>query len=206
MKLEDHVLKAIEAFDRNEKDHALMHATFAIEGTAKNLFSKKILREDYKNCIRQYWWVIERFIGEGLNLEETKFTHLNLIDEKQRAISNPDLADVIYHIFRCHHAHAEEIPINYKLLPTKDGHHSWEINILNNGLLMPETIIWSLLAVAVFSKANVGIKTTGEHYLTWGSEEVGITTFIIKDCWGKEDLLKEFFSDKPQIRVKLENL
>lgn len=135
MKLDEHVLKAIEAFERNEKDHALMHATFAIEGTARNLFpNKKIEREDYKNCIRQYWWIIERFIGEGLNLEETKLTNLNLVNDKGRPISNPDLADVIYHIFRCHHAHAKEIPIKYELLPSANGHYIWKIDRVNNGI------------------------------------------------------------------------
>lgn len=48
MKIKDHVLKAIEAFDRNEKDHALMHATFAIEATSRNLFPEAKGKTDYK--------------------------------------------------------------------------------------------------------------------------------------------------------------
>jgi hypothetical protein len=52
--LEDHILSAIDAFDRDCKDEALMHASIAIDGTARNIFSKKkVGKQDYKSCLRQ---------------------------------------------------------------------------------------------------------------------------------------------------------
>lgn len=37
-------------------------------------------------------------VGEGLNFEDIKFTHLKLDDGYGEFIVNPDLADVVYHI------------------------------------------------------------------------------------------------------------
>jgi hypothetical protein len=209
MKLQEHVLKAINASNRGDKDEALMHACFAIDGTARNLYSKKkCLRSDYKNCIRSYYWLIEPFIGAGLNLEETKWTHVKLDDGSGKLIQNPDLADIIYHIFRCNHAHANEIPLNYEILESGDGWARWIVNTSNSTLHMPDKIIWALIGVAVFSKGNTGLSTEGDYYLSWGSEALGIgtTKFLIKDHWGKENDLKLFFEQRPQIRVKIEGL
>lgn len=207
MKLEKHVLSAIDAWGRGDKEEALMHASFAIDATARNLYSKaRAGRNDYLSCLREYWWIIERFIGGGLNLEDTKFTHLKLKDDKDVLIPEPDLADVVYHIFRCKNAHADEIPKNYELLPSKPGGHVWLIDRVNNSLRMPDTIVWALLAVSVFCKANAKIKTEGEYWLEWGSEGVGFKKFLIREFWGQEVELKSFFSDKPQTRIKLDNL
>jgi hypothetical protein len=204
LKLEQHVLKAIEAFCRGDKNEALMHATFSIEGTARKYFSNTDSgKKTYKECLRQYWWIIERFIGEGFNLEETKFTHLNLVDGKGKTISNPDFSDIVYHVFRCNHAHAKDVPIIFNLSPINK---TWIFDRINSGLQMPEDIIWALLAVSVFCKANADIQTQGEHFLSWGGGNRIHTEFKIKDYWGKENKLKEFFSDKPINRVKIEGL
>lgn len=205
MRIEQHILYAIDDFEQNKKDSALMHAAIAIDATAQKLFKKaRAGRSDYKNCIRNYYWLIERFIGEGLNLIDTKWTHLE-IDNSGKVISDPDLADVIYHIFRCNHAHGNSIPLEYDLLPVSDGYSVWLIDLENPRLQMPERIIWALLGVSVFCEANSDIKTEGDYFLSWGSEllGLGIHKFIIKDWWGREKDLKIFFSQFQQIRVKM---
>lgn len=205
MKLETHVLKAIEANDRGDKDDALLHATIAINATARKLFNDGG-NQSYKKCIRQYYWIIERFIGEGLNLTKTRWTHLDLDNGHGKKIPEPDLADIIYHVFRCNDAHATEIPISFEILPSKSGYYEWHIDIVNKGVRMPDTIIWALLAVSIFSYVNSDITTEGEHWLSWGNDTIGNTTFIVKDHWGKEDELRSFFLDKPTLSVIIENL
>ncbi len=205
MKLEKHVLKAIEAHDRGSTDEALMHAAVAIDGTARKLFGKAGANI-YKDCIRKYYWIVERFVGEGLNLVETKWTHLKLVNGNGKPILEPDLADIIYHIFRCNDVHATEIPIKFEILPKKNNHHIWHIDIANSGVRMPEAIIWALLAISVFSKVNSDIKTDGEHWLSWGSDQIGYTRFTIKEYWGKEKELDDFFLNKPTVRIKIDKL
>jgi len=204
MKLSEHVIKAIEDYGLN-KDSALMHACFAIEATSRNLYKKRTVgRNDYINCLRKYYWIIEFMIGKGLNLGETKWDNLIIINDHGKKINHPDLAEVVYYIFRCNHAHAKPVPFKYKLLPYTDGHFPWQFGA--NLLQMPESIIWALLAISVFSTANKGIRSKGDHYLTWGSESLGIgtTTFKIMNWWGKEDKFREFVDKNtggPRVKI-----
>jgi hypothetical protein len=73
---------------------------------------------------------------------------------------------------------------------------------------MPELIIWALLAVAVFSKANSNLKSEGDYYLAWGSKAIGIEKqhFPIKDFWGREDDIKALLSSHKPTRIKIEGL
>ena len=41
MKLEKHILSAIDSYDRSNKEDALMHAVIVLDGTAKKLFLGK---------------------------------------------------------------------------------------------------------------------------------------------------------------------
>ena len=207
MKLEEHVLKAIEDFDSDPR-FSLMNACFAIEGTTRNIYGNKTGNKEYKECIRNYYWIIEPMLGGGINITETRFNNLKIDNGYGKLIVNPDLADIIYHIFRCNNAHAEEVSLNYELLPFEDGKSIWQLG--TDVLKMPLRIVWALLAVSVFAKANGSIKTQGEHFLSWGSETLGlgIHKFTIKDWWGKENEFKKFLSEKnpSPIKVRLEGL
>lgn len=206
MALVTHVLSAIDDFGQGKLDNALMHASFSIEATARKLYNiEKAGRSYYKKCIREYYWIIEPMIGSGLNLVETKWNNLEIIDDSNnKVINNPDLADVIYHIYRCNYAHAKSVSKNYRLLPTSDGKSTWVI--ANNVLQIPDRIIWALLAVSVFSKANKNINSLGDYFLSWGSENlgIGISSFIIKEWWGREEDFRQFLLKQNLIRVKLE--
>ncbi len=96
MNLEAHVIRSIEVFEGNHKQEALMHACMAIDGTTRNLYSlEKATRSHYKKCLRKYFWLIEKFMGGGINLEETKWTNIKIDDGNGKTITNPDLADII---------------------------------------------------------------------------------------------------------------
>ncbi|HEU5046796.1 MAG TPA: hypothetical protein VFT64_03040 [Rickettsiales bacterium] len=145
-------------------------------------------------------------VGVGLNLEETQWTNITIIEQNGKIISSPDLADIIYHIFRCSHAHCEAVPINYALIPSHDGNSKW---IFAKGLLqMPDRIIWALLAVAVFASANKGIQNNGDYYLSWGSETLGlgVQKFVINEWWGREDDFRAFITPYNTLRVKMDKL
>lgn len=202
MTLQEHVLKAIKDYKQGETDSALMHACIAIDATARNLYrGTKIGKKEYKDCIQNYIWIIEPMMGNGINLEETIWSNVEVDNGYGKIINNPDLADIIYHIFRCSHTHGKEVSKNYELLPMVDGKLAWQVG---GGIIrMPILIIHALLAVSVFSKVNNGIKTSGNYYLPLGKEE-----FIIKDWWGKEDDFRSFLSKKipNPTRVKIDGL
>ncbi len=121
MKIEEHVFLALDAWERNETDHALMHACMAVDGTAKkiaannntannntannntanNNTAKISTPQKYKSCLRENYWIIEAMMGGGVNLTETKWLNLKIDNGHGKIIAEPDLADFIYHIFRC---------------------------------------------------------------------------------------------------------
>ena len=70
---------------------------------------------------------------------------------------------------------------------------------------MASGVVWGLIAVSVFGKANSDIRTDTDHFLTWGSESlgIGIHKFRVSESWGKEDELRDFFSKQKLIRVKM---
>ncbi len=204
MRIDQHVLHSLHDCDRQDYDSALLHASFAIEGTAKNLFHKGG-RQAYKDCLRQYYWLIEIMIGGVIDLKTT-FNNVVIKVGSRKVLPKPDLADVIYHIFRCNHAHAEEIPLNYSLLPLEDGNPIWIIG--SDTLQMPILIIFALLSVSVFAKCNNKIQTEGIEYLIYGNAELGNFKFLIKDFWGKEDDFRAIVTAKypKPIVVKIEGL
>jgi hypothetical protein len=203
MRIEQHVIKAFEDVGRHEFDAGLLHACIALDGTTQKYAGKELAAaQDFKKLIRDYCWIIEPMIGAGLNLEDTKWRGLTILNSRGQPILDPDFADIIYHIIRCPHAHGKEIPAGYGFLPVEDGKSEWRI--ADNSLYMPTRAIWALLAVSVFTKVNADIETSTDHYLTWGSESLGIQKFSLRHSWGKEHELREFFSKQNLIRVKLD--
>jgi hypothetical protein len=147
-------------------------------------------------------------IGGGLSQMEAQFKNIKIDEGNGEVIEKPDLADVVYHIFRCNLAHGKSIPLAYKLLPVGDGYSKW---LIGDGILkMPERIIWALLAVSVFCKANSGSQEGENYWLSWGSEilGLGIEKFSVKEWWGKEDDFRLFLSKKNTnpISIKIEEL
>jgi hypothetical protein len=177
-------------------DAALLHACIAIDATSKRLYpSERRTGRRYIKCLRAYYWIIEPMIGAGINLVETRFTNIRL-----RNTASPDLAEIIYEIFRCSHVHGDEVPPNFSVLPSQGGFGStWGFGY--GELHLPDRVVWALLAVSVFSKVNKGERTTGSYYLSLGDEQ-----FPISEWWGREDEFRPTAAKYNQTRVKLNKL
>lgn len=196
------VLIAIEdgvrrASGRNEA--ALLHACLAIDATARLVYPKMKVGQRYIQCIRDYMWIIEPMMGVGLNLIDTKFDNMSIKTERG-TIYSPDFAELIYHNFRNHLAHGEEISSNFSVTLT----HAPDISAWYIGpdeVHMPDRIIWALLSVAVFSRVHRHIKTTGDHSLTFRNIE-----FRVSEWWGREDEIRPMFVSENTPRVKLDRL
>lgn len=98
----------------------LLHACCAIDATAKRLYPNSTrIGVRYVNCLRRYYWLLEPMMGAGINLIETRFANVPL-----PKTPTPDFAEVIYHIFRCGHAHGDEIPAAFSVLPSGDDFYT----------------------------------------------------------------------------------
>jgi len=196
MKLSDQVTIAIDDAQVGKFEAALLHACVAIDATSKRLYpSKNKVGKRYIACLRDYYWLIEPMIGTGLNLVETRFENVPL-----RNNPSPDLAEIIYEVFRCKHAHGDEVPPSFSVIRCEGGFGSrW---LLAKGELhMPDRVVWALLGVAVFSRANKNEKTTGDYFLSLGADK-----FPIAEWWGREDDFRLIADRYNSIRVKLANL
>lgn len=201
MKIEEHVFACIDASDRGEIEHALLHACIAIDGSAQKYYEKDhSSRRDYTAFIRKYYWILEPMTVAGINFDETRWDNVDLKDRNGKPIENKDIASFIYHIFRCNQAHGKEIPQHYKLLK-RDADGRLSYHIAENTLRIPETIIWGLIAICVFSKVNKNIVTKTSHYLTLGENH-----FSISDWWGLEDAFQPIAKKYNKTRVTLQGL
>jgi hypothetical protein len=194
MRVETHVLAALDATDRKRVDSALLHACIAIDATAGKLYPGEAVGERYRKCLREYYWLLEPMIGAGMNLADTRFPNVGTPGN-----ANPEFADIVYRIFRCHDAHGDEIPLEYALTKSEGGAYHW---LFADGKLhMPDLVVFALLGVAVFSRANADVCSAGEYYLSLGKE-----VFPIKDWWGREDDFRPSAEKYNQVKVKVQGL
>ena len=196
MKLSQQVLCAIDDACQGKFDSALLHSCISIDTTSRRLLAKENrVGVRYVQCLRDYYWLIEPMIGAGLNLVETKFTNIQL-----RKNSAPDLAEIIYEILRCSHAHGDEVPPEFSILPSPDpGYTRWELS--KGQIHMPARIVWALLSVAVFSRVNATEESDYTHYLSLGDQ-----VFPISQWWGREDEVRPIAAAFNQTRIKMDGL
>ena len=136
-------------------------------------------------------------VGVGINLVETTFENLG----PPMFRTAPDLAEVIYYVHRCGHAHGDEIPIAFATRPTI-GPVGSEWLLGPNILQMPHRIIWALASIAVFSRVNDGLRGSGgDRYLTWAKER-----YPIAEWWGREKDIRPIAAGWNTIRVKFDKL
>ena len=126
----------------------------------------------------------------GVNLVDTRFANIQISKNNE-----PDFAEIVYEIFRCAHAHGDEVPPEYSLLPST----GWGLG--HGELHMPDRILWGLISVAVFAKVNAVERSTGTYYLSLGAER-----FTISEWWGREDDFRQVAGRYNQTRVKLDKL
>ena len=206
MEIQSRVLSAIDYGADGRFDESLNAICPALEATARKKLGKhKVTRHDYIGFLRKYYWLIEFFIGEGMNLVETKFPSMKIETDNGKTIEAPDLAEIVYHQYRCALAHGFDIPATFKLVKTVEpGRHVWKIRLNGSQLNAPEATLWALIAVVVFCDANSDLTTETDHFLTWGGGPRAIYKFPIKDHWGEEAMLASFLSQFDRIRVKLD--
>ncbi len=149
MKVSEQVLCAIDDAEAGKFNAALLHACISIDSTSKRLYpSEKRVGVRYVNCLRKYCWLLEPMIGAGLNLVDTRFSNI-----KWGKIASPDFAEIIYEVFRCSHAHGDEVPPSFSVTISKGPFLShWTLT--EGELHMPDRVVWALLAVAVFAEVN----------------------------------------------------
>jgi hypothetical protein len=201
MKLEEYIFTSIEAFERGERDHALLNACIAIDITSQKRANRsQSSRSIYIETIRNYYWILEPMMGSGINFDETFFENVQLKSNKGVPVEKIDIAAFVYYMFRCNQVHGKEIPPRFTLITVPPGTPASYL-ISYDKLHLPENIIWALLSICVFAKTNLNVKSNKPHYLSLGSNR-----FAISDWWGLEDYFRPIAAKLNPIRVAWKGL
>jgi hypothetical protein len=193
------VKASIDSWERGERDIAVLHACLATDGTAKKTPGLgKGNRRRFTEFLRCRYWLLEPTAMPGVNLVETRFTNVPL-----RENPAPDYADVIYEVFRCAHAHGDEVRPGFEL--TMGVGDPVSQFVLSDGHLhMPDTVVFGLLAASVLAPVNAGQTIAGDYFLSLGHLELNnYMQFPINDWWGCEDVFRPIAEKHNKIRVTL---
>lgn len=205
MKVEDHVRIGFDQGLQGNLDAAMTHACIAVDATSRKHFGvNKSTRDHFKAFVRQSHWIIEPFIGMGLNLEESRFRAVTVVNDGGKLLSDPDFADIAYHIFRCSHVHGHEVQDGFEFTKSEDGKSLWRVRE-DGAIQVPDRVLWALMAAVVFSRSNADIQTTSPHHFTWGAPSLGIGTYFfnVDLFWGQEDMVRKFFAARNLMRVAI---
>jgi hypothetical protein len=196
MKISEHVLCAIDDVDSGKLDSAMLHACIAVDATSRRLFpNEQSVGKRFVACIREYYWLVEPCMAMGANLVDTRFTNVPL-----RRNPSPDFAEIIYEVFRCAHAHGDEVPPEFSMVWCHEGQFTnWEFS--NNELHLPSRVIFALLWVAVLCKANAVEATTTDAYLSLDANRI-----LVRDWWGLEDSIRPVAARYNSVRITFQGL
>lgn len=190
MNMAERVQCALDDIEAGKLLSALMHACAAVDGTASKLYpTEKNNRDRFVATFDRYLWIIEPMLGVGINLEETTFDWVTLEKRKSK------FSEIVYEIFRCNLAHGTEIPTGFEVVLSGSNDERGML-IGQQQLVIPATIIFALLAVAVFSTVNAGQRIGKDSWLSLGNLQ-----FTIDTWWGYEEEARLQFNVFETVRV-----
>jgi hypothetical protein len=194
VKVSDHVRLSIDQWERGEFEACLLHACIAVDATARAAGHSRD-RGGFLRVLREGVEILGAMALPGIDLTATRFTNLQI-----PKAPSPDLADVIYHSFRCALAHGDAIEAGHPF------HRSVGTGVgrltLSRGVLgLPDYLPFGLLGVVVSHPANQGETIEGDYYLTISDER-----FVINAWWGRRDEWSAAAERLNPVKVTLEGL
>lgn len=199
VKVGDSVQHAIDDWEAAKAESAMLHACNAIDGTAAKVYPTLGNRARFTRLLRDSYSIFGPMALPGVDIKQTRFP----VKVKQPTTGDgkPDIADVVYGVHRCTHAHGDELPDGFDLIPDAAGPTGLvRIQIEKGRLRLSDRAIFGLLAVAVMSPANIGQRTPDGYYLTFGNSAM----LTINDWWGRAADFAAVAAMEPMPSVKMD--
>jgi hypothetical protein len=178
------VRKAIDDWKQGELEPAMLHACNAVDGTAGKLYPASGNKERFTRTLRENYGILGPMSAPGIDLVETRFPVT--VKRPTAPDGKPDLADVLYGIHRCCHAHGDELPNGFELLQDAGGpKRLTHMEVERGRVRLSDRVIFGLLAVAVLSPANrdQAVKKLDRYFLTFGES----AKLVNNEWWGRAD-------------------
>lgn len=198
MKISEYIKSSLDASDRRELDQALLFACLAVDGTAKKMYPNITRVGDrFTKFITDNIDIIELMHG-GLNLKETVFPFPDKKGNKGLKFEN-----IIYEKIRCNLAHGSELPNGYKVeCKVTDNTYGFAINIKEQSMTLPESVIYALGLPCVLSPANSD-QIIGSNVYFYNDPN---NHYIIDDWWGQVNSARKVmqFDSQPRVKINFE--
>ncbi len=221
MNFVNHIKRAIDAYNQQDFEDSLLHSCIAVDCASRKWAGKKNSSKlVYKNFIREYDWLIEKFAGVSPGLIKRRIGIDHQVLWQKTNNQQPDFADLIYHIFRCSTCHGDEIPINYELCFVQGVNITRSSLGIEDGCLnLPTRLIFGLLAACVFNAHSKDIRSDDTYFLSYDTKKVvsqnflrtcgytlstiflqpgEVTEFPLSEWWGREADIRNFLQSVPE--------
>jgi len=202
MNVANSIRKAIDDWEQDELESAMLHACNAVDGTASKLYPNlKSNNERFTRVLRENYAILGPMGAPGIDLIKTRFPVT--VQRPKAPGGKPDIADVIYGIHRCSHGHGEDLPDGFSLIQDAAGpKRLTHMRVEQGKVRLSDRIIFGLLAVAVLSPANKDQVTSAldGYHLTFGDS----TTLIINEWWGRASDFPTIAAQDPTPLVELD--
>lgn len=201
MNVANSVRKAIDDWQQSELDSAMLHACNAVDGTARKLYPNLGNKVRFTRFLRESLTILGPMGAPGIDLVHTRFPVT--VQRPTAPGGKPDIADVLYGIHRCCHAHGDELPQGFELIRDAAGPmRKTRMGITRGKVRLSDRMIFALVAAAVLSSANqdqIDPKLNG-YYLTFGASD----KLMINEWWGRENDFPAIAARDPTPTVKLD--
>lgn len=184
MNVGDSIRHSIDSWEAGELDAAMMHAGLAIAGTSNTSAVPSTITGDnarFTWLLRQNYSILGTMGMPGIDVENTRFpVHGGQIPKPKAAGGKPDLADIVYAVYRCSHAHGEALPGGFEMIPDAHVQGVTNLEIVNGAVRLSDRMIFGLLAVPVLAPVNAGQVVPDGYHLTLGTDVLEIS-----EWWGR---------------------
>jgi hypothetical protein len=199
MDVGDSVRKAIDDWEDDEVEAAMLHACNAVDGTAARWEpDNKGSNRRFTELLRRNYFILGPMGAPGVDLVETRFPVR--VERPKAGGGLPDFADVIYGIHRCHHGHGKALPDGFELLhDAADTPRLTRMEVQEGKVRFSDRVIFGLLAVVVFSPVNADQTVPAGYHLTFGDR-----VLPIDEWWGRASDFAAVVAMDPTPLVKMD--
>ena len=175
MTVGDEVRSGLDHWSVGEWRPALWHATEAIRKTADKRYPALDEAAAFRQTIRDQVDIFAAMAAGDIDLVRSRFPLPIASDQPD---GRPDVADLMYAIYRYLHVSETEMPAGCQVVPPVEGVSMF--TVANGRLWLRATAAIGLLAVAVLAPENEGQPIPDSYFLSWRNYD-----FPVAEAWGQ---------------------
>jgi hypothetical protein len=195
MRVGESIRLAIKDFCAGERESAVLHACNAVDGTGAKAHPGMGSRRRFVTLLRTHYWLLEPMVLPGINLDETRFDNITLSRGR-----TPELAEIVYEVFRCGHAHGEAISDRFGFVASVGGADT-RLVLGHERLHLPDRLTFGLVAVAVLHPSNAAERVPDGYFFSLADE-----VFPINEWWARVEDFRAVAGRHTNFRLTLHDL